>query len=60
MDGSQENNRLIPVEQNIANSSSLTTRSSSDTDAIVADDTAYESLAEDHIIEIGPNVSKQD
>ena len=60
MDGNQENDRLLPVERGTANSTSMATRSSSDTDAIVMDDTAYESIEEDHVIEIEPNVSNQE
>ena len=60
MDGNQENDRLLSVERGTANSTSIATRSSSDTDAIVMDDTAYESIEEDHVIEIEPNVSNQE
>lgn len=59
MDGNQENDRLLPVERDPANSRSITTRGSSDTDAIVVDNSAYESIEEDHVIEIEPNVSNQ-
>jgi hypothetical protein len=59
MDGNQENDRLLPVERDTANSKSMTTRSSSDTDAIVVDNNAYESIEDDHVIEIEPNVSNQ-
>ena len=59
MDGTHENNRLLPVETNTSNSNSMATSSSSDTDAIVMDNTAYESIEDDHVIEIEPNVSNQ-